>query len=55
MGFWAGIEKGWQAFEKEFEAASESAGAALGRGLPWLIVIGVVGLLLLGTCAACLS
>ena len=39
MGFWEGIEKGWRAFETEFEEASEGLGAALGRGCPWLFVI----------------
>ena len=54
MGFWDGIEKGRKKFAEEFEKASEDLGAALGRGIPWLLILIVPALLLLGTCAACI-
>lgn len=55
MGFWKGLESGWDSFTKEFEEASEAVGHFLGRALPWTALIGglgLVALLLLGVCHA---
>jgi len=48
MGFFSGLEKGYKAFARQFEAASESAGGCVGWLLPWSIVAAVIlGLILL--------